>query len=85
MVRKYKNEYYITSDFCLTSTLVTLGFPVVELDKFNPKRINFNFIDTDELRQSVDLYWKKQIKVYPLDFYYAQRQLKSLMYQGGLK
>lgn len=77
-----KHEYYQSSDFCLVSTLVSLGFSVSNLDRSNPQRINFNFTDTTELRQSVDLYWKKQIKVSPLDFYYAQRQLKTLMYQG---
>lgn len=76
------NDYYQSSDFCLASTLVSLGFNVCNLDKSNPQRINFGFTDTTELRQSIDLYWKKQIKVPPLDFYNAQRHIKALMYQS---
>lgn len=76
------NENYTTSDFCLASTLVSQRFTVSGLDKSNPKRIGFNFQDSEELQKTVSDFWAKKLLVSPFDFYYAQRQLKTLMYQN---
>jgi len=76
------NEYYQTSDFCLATTLTSLGFQTIGLDRSNPKRVNFSFSDSKQLQIAISQYWEKQIKVSPLDFYYAQKKLKSLLYRG---
>ncbi len=76
------NEYYQTSDFCLATTLVALGFQIISMDRSNPKRVNFNFSNCKNLQNKIYQYWEKQIRVSPLDFYYAQKKLKSLLYMG---
>jgi lysophospholipid acyltransferase (LPLAT)-like uncharacterized protein len=80
---KIGNNHFKTSDYCLASTLVTLGFSVIDLDHSNSKRIKFSFYETQELEEAVALFWRKKISVSPTAFYNAQRELKTLMYQGG--
>jgi len=80
-----KHEYYTTSDFCLASTLVSKGFQVCGVDRSNPQRISFKFTNNQDLQNLVANFWDKQVFVSPIDFYYSQKQLKNIIYQGGSK
>ncbi len=77
-----KTSTYQTSDFNLAISLLTFNQQLVELNRSNPKRIEFCFKDTVELHQLIDLYWSRKLSVLPQDFYNAQKELKNRMYQG---
>lgn len=75
------NENFITTDFCLASALLSNKHHLIELDKSNPRRIGFVFSKSSKLNESIDSFRFRHLKITPQDFYQAQRELKSLMYQ----
>lgn len=66
-----------TSDFTLASTLYSLGFNIAGIDKTNPKRVVFYFKKTSDLETTVDKYFNNQVKINPLDFDRAQREIRA--------
>lgn len=75
------NEYFSTSDFCLATTLLANNFRLAQLDKSNPRRICFLFEHKDAIEQLIPDFRNKSLQVVPQAFYYAQRELKTIMYQ----
>lgn len=75
------NEYFSTSDFCLATTLLAINFRLVQLDKSNPRRVSFLFEHKDAIERLIPDFRNKSLQVIPQAFYYAQRELKTLMYQ----
>ena len=75
------NEYFSTSDFCLATTLLAADFRLVDLDRSNPRRISFLFGDKSAIERIIPDFNNKSLRVIPQAFYYAQRELKTLMYQ----
>jgi len=77
-----ENQNFKTSDFPLATTLISLGFSVQALDKSNPKRVLFCFISSKEIDKTVEGYWSDNIAISPRKFYFAQKELKSRLYEG---
>lgn len=75
-------EVYTTSDFCLASTLLTLHFDLVDLNRSNPRRIVFSFSGKANMQDTLAKYWNNSIDVSPQDFFDSQKRLKTRMYQG---
>jgi len=76
------NKAFSTSDFCLATTLVSLGFPILQLDRTDPRRVNFVFADQKDLQEEINLFWEEKTLISPMAFYYAQKKLKSLLYMS---
>ncbi len=74
------SKTFATSDYCLATTLITLGYRLVGLDRKDPKRVFFEFQPTIQLEKNVEAYWDNQLLVSPRDFFNSQRQLKSRLY-----
>ncbi len=66
-----------TSDFTLASTLYYLGYNIIGIDKRSPRRVIFYYKKTSEIEVTVDKYFKKQIKIDPLGFDQAQREIRA--------
>lgn len=66
-----------TSDFTLASTLYCLGYDITGIDKNTPKRVVFYFRKTSDLEATVDKYFKNQVKINPLNFDRAQREIRA--------
>lgn len=71
---------YLTSDLAL-ATALSLRFPVHSINKNNPYKVIFVFQKTKELNQFVDLYWKGEIKVNPIEFFNQIKVIKTRIYQ----
>ncbi|MDC0449055.1 hypothetical protein OAL67_00395 [bacterium] len=58
----YKQSY-LTLCICLS-----LYFPLLALDKSNPKEVQFIFAHTKELDDVVELFWNKELSVEPIAY-----------------
>ena len=79
-----KNENFITSDFLLTATLLYFGFSIKTVVRSNPKRVNFEFENTQKLHKVKQDLWDNCLTVNPMEFTQKQNLLKQIIY-GGLK
>jgi hypothetical protein len=76
-----KNEkLYKTSDLSLASTLA-IFFPVIDIDRSNPPRVNFLFIQTPELEETIDKFWRRELKVEPQEYFNSIKNLKNRIHQ----
>lgn len=73
---KYK-DFIQTSDFTLATTLYCLGFDIRGLDKGNKKRVTFYYERTSDLESVIEDYFNNKIKVNPLDFDRAGREIRA--------
>ena len=70
-------EFIRTSDFTLASTLHCLGYHIHGIDKRNRKRAVFYFKKDAELARDIERYWSNHIKINPLEFTRAQREINA--------
>lgn len=78
-----RNSLFETSDFPLAVTLLSLGFPLQQLDSSNPLRAVFCFTQSVTLQKTVDDFWNSKISIEPISFLNNQRALKARI-RGGL-
>ncbi|MDD5738506.1 MAG: DUF5659 domain-containing protein [Candidatus Pacebacteria bacterium] len=74
-----KDNFYKTSDFAL-AVVLSLSFPIYEIDKENPRRAYFVFEQTKELDEMVDSYYRDDLKISPMAFFNQTRALKARLY-----
>lgn len=70
-------SHFETEDFPLGITLATLGFPLDYITKSPTGRMTFNFKREEGLDNTVQAFWRDEIKVEPKQFYLNQKLLKS--------
>lgn len=75
-----QNEFYSTQDYPTATTLLCLGHPVVELNRNDSSRFSFVFECNEDLERIVKLFWQKKIRVEPMGFIQAQKEIKSRIY-----
>ena len=66
-----------TSDFNLASTLYCLGFDIDGIDKHDRKRVVFIYKKTSDLEVTLRKYWNHELRVDPLDFERARREIEG--------
>jgi len=73
--------HFNTTDFCLAISLNCLGFKVVAIDRENEssRKFAFVFAVSERLNDCIAKYIQNQLKVDPIAFYSASRELKSRM------
>lgn len=70
-----------TSDFILATTLATLSFKLMHIDRSNDRRASFCFERSDGIDQVVQDFWKADgLLIEPKAFAMNQRLLKSRLY-----
>lgn len=72
-------NYYQTSDLALASFL-TLHYPIDSIEKSNSKKMFFYFKREEHLDDLLQLYFSKQTKVEPQDYFNAIREVKNRLY-----
>lgn len=80
MIKLRLNDYYSTSDLCL-SALLSLYFPLDCINKINPHKAQFLFKRTPELEKVIESYWKGQLKIEPRTYFNQIKYLKSRLYE----
>lgn len=71
------NNYVSTSEFSFAAFLLTKGCKLERLDRANPKRIRFIFIEVPQML--IDSFWaNREVRV--IDFVTAQNELKRRIF-----
>lgn len=81
MIMNQHNRDFRTADLALTAALCVSGFVVGEIDKVSPQRSVFVFEDGEELREAVNQYWRKELRVEPQDYFNQLKTLKARIYE----
>lgn len=69
-----------TRDFYLAATLVCLGMELKGLDRTDPKRVVFLFMDHPNRREWARAYFAGDLRVNPLNLAVSIRALKGELY-----
>lgn len=69
--------HFETKDFPLGITLITAGFSLDYITKAPTGRMTFNFKRKKGLDNTVQAFWRDEIRVEPKQFYLNQKLLKS--------
>ena len=74
-----KQNLFVSSDLALT-TVVSLYFPIVVIDKQDPRKAQFIFNRSENLSELVDKYWKKELLIEPRQYFDQLKALKARLY-----
>lgn len=82
-----RTELYETSEMPLAATLLSYGFPLIEVDSTNPRKAIFKLEmvnhELSPIEGFIDLYWSKRAAIEPAAFYANLRFLKSRILANG--
>jgi hypothetical protein len=81
MTRSTAQEVFRTADLSLCGALCVLGFVVESVDKVSPHRSVFVFNESDELKSTIDRYWRGELRVEPQAFFNQLKVLKARIYE----
>lgn len=73
-------KIYSTYDLNLASTLVTLGYKIIELDKSDIKKVRFLFKHEKGIEQSAINFWDDKINVPAKTLFTNQKNCKNRIY-----
>lgn len=74
-----QSSFYKTSDLPLAVTL-SLYFPLISVDKSSPRRARFAFEKTGVLEEFIDRFWRRELRIEPIEFSNQTRVLKTRIY-----
>jgi hypothetical protein len=75
---------FATTDIYFAATLVALGMELRGLDRTNPQRVRFVFIDDDERPEWRRLYFSGRLRLDPLILMNSLKALKHALYGHDL-
>lgn len=75
------SNVYGTSDFPTALILLHLRHEVIGVDR-SAGRAVFQFSDNRKLKEDIKKIRRQEIKVDPIDFWYSQKRLKHILYDG---
>ncbi len=74
-----QNSLYSTSDMSLAAVL-SLQFPIITVDRSNPRKALFFFSDTQQLQKITKKFWDNTLSVEPKAYFQSIKLLKSRIY-----
>lgn len=74
------SNYYETSDLALATTL-SLFHPIESMDRTDVRRTLFAFKRTSELENTIEAYWKCELKIDPQTFFSQLKMIKTRLYE----
>ena len=73
---------FFSSDLALV-TAISIFFPIIDIDKQNPRKVLFKFSRNKKLETFIDRYWKKELLVEPRSYFDNLKALKARIYEQG--
>jgi len=80
MNNQISNDSTSTSDLALATTL-SLNFPILSIDKSNPRKASFIFKSDEKLQLLIQAYWAGTVRVNPQVYFNQLRVIKSRLYE----
>jgi len=77
---KDKSELFITDNLILASVLRCKGFELTCINKENPRHSFFEYLQTNELLDTVRSYWSRSLLLEPICFALSMKELKTMLY-----
>jgi len=74
------SKTYSTYDLNLATSLLTLGYKLIELDKENIKKVKFIFKHQKAIEQSANDFWEDKINLPAKTLFTNQKTLKNRIY-----
>lgn len=74
-----KHKLYKTSSLPVACVL-SMDFPIFDIDKTDPKRALFVFEESPELEIAISSYWSGSLKVDPQAYFNQLKVLKARLY-----
>jgi hypothetical protein len=84
-IKNEKKKEFLLSDFYAAVLLRSSGFNLISINKSDPRRFIFFFIDKASRIKLLDDFFAGRAKVEPRQFVAAIKELKSLMYSDALQ
>ncbi|QQG43969.1 MAG: hypothetical protein HYW86_03845 [Candidatus Roizmanbacteria bacterium] len=75
-----EDDYFISQELSLVAALIAWDFPLIDIDKTNPKKMSFIFYNSSKLQKAIQSYWNESVKVSPKKYFYALKDVKSRIY-----
>jgi hypothetical protein len=77
-------QLYRVTDLGLASTLSALNYDVVTIEEESHNRRAFMFADTEDLQDSIQKYWKGELRIEPQKLLSSFRTIKARIYNSDL-
>lgn len=74
------NKMFLTFDLGLASSLISLGYELWNLEKSNPKKVQFIFKRAEGIDLAVNDYWQDRLKINARTLFDNQKMLKNRIY-----
>jgi len=74
-------SFYKTSDLALVA-LLSLSFPIKEIDSSDTKRVSFIFESSNALNEQIQAYWLKMLRVEPQEYFNQLKNIKTRIYSN---
>lgn len=77
---KIKNtEVFVSSDLAIVA-VISLYYPIIEVDKTNPHKAQFVFERNPKLNSLLDRYWKQELLIEPRAYFDQLKAIKARLY-----
>lgn len=73
------NDFFSSTDLCLGSTLLCLGYRLEAIEKNSPKS-TFIFERNEGLDRAIQAFWAGEIRVDPKAFFNCLKEIKARLY-----
>ena len=83
LTKMIMNKNFSTFDLGLATTLITLKYELLLLDKTNPKKVRFVFREEKNIERDVLDYWNDKIKLPAQTLLNNQKLLKNRIYSDA--
>jgi len=77
-----ENKIFTSQELSLVAALVSWNFPILSIERSDPRRITFAFNNSSELQNAVQCFWDDSGVVSPKKYFSALREVKSQIYGG---
>jgi len=74
------NKMFLTFDLGLASSLISLGYELWNLEKTNPKKVQFIFKRGKGIDIAINDYWADRLKINARTLFDNQKMLKNRLY-----
>ncbi len=80
MTKIINQKPFQTYDLGISAALITLGYRLLDLDKSNPRKVQFHFIFEESIEEVVNSYWSDNLEVNPRTYFDNIKMLKNRLY-----
>lgn len=77
-----ETNFLHSTDIALVSALLCYGYRIEEADRSNPSRVALLIKRDEKLDGLLQLYFAHELKVDPLAYFHALKEIKTLIYHA---